>query len=266
MDQGLKALVLLGAALLVPGAVAQTAPPPRGADKAPDALKPLLGAWDLEKIGASRQCTVTLGVEAVANGRQLRFPATCRRALPMLGEVASWTVTPAGMPRFNDGLGKAVIIFGEGGAETGLQGKAADGQAYRLDPKGYPRSARRPPASAAELAATSAQRPTAVDPARAPSPETLPGRYSVMRQPNREACKLVLGAGAPAPGDRSPAAFEGSCADTGLTIFDPAGWRYANGRLTLLARRGHGFEMVFENGQWRKDPPVGAPLLLRKLP
>ena len=53
--------------------------------------------------------------------------------------------------------------------------------------------------------------------------------------------------------------------DTGLTIFDPVGWRYAGGRLTLVARRGHGTDLVFENGQWRKDPAVGAPLLMRKL-
>ena len=42
-------------------------------------------------------------------------------------------------------------------------------------------------------------------------------------------------------------------------------WRYATGRLTLVARRGHGTDLVFENGQWRKDPAVGAPLLMRKL-
>jgi hypothetical protein len=84
-----------------------------------------------------------------------------------------------------------------------------------------------------------------------------------MRQQNREACRLVL---SPASaGGRQPAAFEGLCPDTGLTIFDPVGWRYADGRLTLVARRGHGTDLVFENGQWRKDPAVGAPLLMRKL-
>ncbi len=68
-----------------------------------------------------------------------------------------------------------------------------------------------------------------------------------------------------APGQMAPAAFDGGCQDTGLTIFDPVGWRYAGGRLALVARRGHSVELVFENGQWRKDPAVGAPLLMRKL-
>lgn len=265
MGQGLKAFAVLVGGLLASGAAAQTQPPVRGAERAPAAIAPLLGAWDVEKVGASRRCTVTLGVEELAHGRQLRFPATCRRALPILGGVASWTVTPDGRPRLDDALGKPVLVFGETGAEGGFEGKAADGERYRLDPKGYPRSARRPPPSVAESAATAAQRPTAVDLSRAPAPESLPGRYGVMRQPNREACRIVLDAGPPASTGRLPAGFEGACGDTGLTIFDPAGWRYVAGRLSLIARRGHSVDLVFENGQWRKDPAVGAPLLLRKL-
>jgi hypothetical protein len=271
MEKGVKSLVILVGALVASGAVAQTRPPVRGAERAPDAVAPLLGAWDVEKVGASRRCTITLGVEEVAHGRQLRFPATCRRALPILSTVASWTVTTDGKPRLNDALGKPVLVFGETGAEDGFdgktayEGKAGDGERYRLDPKGYPRSARRPQASAAELAATAAQRPTTVDLSRAPAAGSMPGRYSVMRQAGREACRIALDAAPPASSGQLPAAFEGACADTGLTIFDPAGWRYASGRLTLVARKGHSVDLVFENGQWRKDPAVGAPLLMRKL-
>jgi hypothetical protein len=106
-----------------------------------------------------------------------------------------------------------------------------------------------------------------VDPARAPAPGDLPGRYQMMRQQNREACRLVLSppAAGQNPAATAEAAFEGRCQDTGLTIFDPVGWRYAGGRLSLVARRGHSVDLVFENGQWRKDPAVGAPLLMRKL-
>lgn len=261
-----RSLLLAGSIVLVAHAAAsaQTAPIPRGADKAPPAIAPLLGAWDLEQIGASRKCTITLGAEDAAHGRQLRFPATCRRALPVLDGIASWNVGPDGAPRLNDALGKAVIAFRENG-DAGLQGKGPDGKDYGLDPKAHPRAARRPAVSRAEAAATAAQRPTVVDQASAPSPASLPGRYAVMRQPNRETCRVVLG---PAPAGvqaRAPAAFEGHCQDTGLTIFDPVGWRYEAGRLALLARKGHSVELVFESGQWRKDPAVGAPLLLRKL-
>jgi hypothetical protein len=241
-------------------AAAQTAPLPRGADKAPDAIRRWLGAWEFELAGAPRSCTVTLGAEAAGNARQLRFPATCRRALPILDTAAAWALTASGQPQFLDPAGKEVIGFQKGTPETGLDGKGNDGKAYKLASRNHPRLA---PQSPQNSAATAAQRITAVDPATAPAANTLPGRYVLMRQQNREACRLVL---SPATADgRHPAAFEGLCPDTGLTIFDPVGWRYAGGRLTLIARRGHGTDLVFENGQWRKDPAVGAPLMMRKL-
>ncbi|KRE09792.1 hypothetical protein ASE63_04525 [Bosea sp. Root381] len=257
-------LPLLTAGLLASATAlhAQTAPPPRGVERAPDAVRPLLGAWDLEQPGASRACTVTFSVEPAVTGHRLRFPATCRRALPILNDAMDWGTGPNGRPRLFDPRGQVVIDFRDGTAERGFTGTGTDGKAYELNAKNHPRAARRPVQSPAELAATAAQRRTAVDPALAPAAETLPGRYAMMRQSGREACLLMLGASA---AGNAPARFEGSCQDTGLTIFDPVGWRYAAGRLALVARRGHSIELVFEDGQWRKDPAVGAPLLLRKL-
>lgn len=254
-------LAAAGLGLSLAGAAAQTTMPPRGADQAPEALKPLLGAWDLEMVDQPRRCTIILGAEPAVRGRQVRFPATCRRALPVLMDVQTWTVTAKGLPALADSEGKPILGFDGTGPRAVLQAKGGDGSAYRLDPKTYPRSVR-PAVSAAAAAATAAQRHTAIDPARAPAADTLPGLYAMQRQQNREACRLVL---RPGPADGAPAAFEGNCLDTGLSIFDPAGWRYAAGRLALVARKGHSVELVFENGHWRKDPAVGAPLMLRKL-
>lgn len=260
-------LPLLTAGLLAAATAlhAQTAPPPRGADTAPAAIRPLLGAWDLEQPGASRACTVTFSVEPAVTGNRLRFPATCRRALPILNDVMDWGTGPNGRPRLLDPRGQVVIDFRDGTTERGFFGTSKDGTAYELNAKNHPRAARRPARSPAEIAATAAQRRTTVDPALAPAAETLPGRYAMMRQSGREACRLVLSAGAAGATGQAPASFEGSCQDTGLTIFDPVGWRYEGGRLALVARRGHSVELVFEDGQWRKDPAVGAPLMLRKL-
>lgn len=254
-------LFLLGAGALP--AAAQTAPLPRGASKAPDAIRRWLGAWDLELAGATRSCTITLGADASSNARQLRFPATCRRALPILDDARGWALAANGQPQLLDAGGKELVGFQKGSPEAGLDGKGSDGKAYRLLSKDHPRVAAAAPANSPSALASAAQRPTIVDPAKAPAIETLPGRYVLMRQQNREACRLVLSP--PSAGGQAPAALEGACQDTGLTIFDPAGWRYAGGRLTLVARRGHGTDLIFENGQWRKDPPVGAPLLMRKL-
>jgi hypothetical protein len=243
---------------------AQTAPLPRGAERAPEALKPFIGAWDIEKLGASRECTVTFGAEISGQGRQLRFPATCRRALPILTSVIAWDVAD-GSPRLLDGHGKAVIVFSEK-ADPGRRGTGSDGARYGLDPTSYVRAQQLPAPSRAELAATAAARPTAVDPASAPAPGTVPGRYTVMRQAGRDICKLVLSTNPSANAGASVASFDGLCPDTGLTIFSPVAWRYEAGRLELIARKGHKVELVFEGGQWRKDPAVGAPLMLKKLP
>lgn len=242
-----------------PAALAQTQLPSRGAESAPERLKPLIGAWDLEAVGKSRRCTVTLAAETGQHGRLVRFPATCRRALPILASVTGWEVTRAGQPRLLDAEGREVLAFARLASESGLEARGPDGQAYRLDPKGYVRAAPRPAESAAQAAAQAAQRRTAVDPATAPDQASLPGRYAAMRQLNREACRLELR-------EDGVAALSQGCGDTGLAIFDPAGWRYAAGRLSLVARRGHSVELVFEQGHWRKDPNVGAPLMLRKLP
>jgi hypothetical protein len=257
------AILLVLASLAAP-ALAQTVMAPRGAEQAPAQLRPFIGAWDIEKLGAPRKCTVTFGAETAAQGRQLRFPATCRRALPILGQVVSWDVA-AGAPRLLDGAGKVVIAFTES-ADPGRRGKGNDGAAYGLDPAGHVRAPSRPAPSAAELAAQAAARPTAVDPASAPAAASLPGRYAVMRQVGREACRILLDSAASANAGAFLARFEGPCADTGLTIFAPVAWRYQAGRLELIARKGHKVELVFEGGQWRKDPAVGAPLLLKKLP
>jgi len=266
MTRRAQRLAVLAAGLTLLGGTALAQALPRGAEKAPDAARPFAGAWDVEKLGAPRKCTVTFGTEpAAASGWQLRFPATCRRALPILDAVVAWSLSPQGGPRLIDASGKVVIDFGEK-TDAGRRGKGSDGGQYGLDPKGYVRAAARPVPSQAELAATAANQRTAVDPAHAPAMDAVPGRYAVMRQPGREVCKLALTTAPAAATGATVASFDGLCPDTGLTIFSPIAWRYEAGRLELIARKGHKVELVFEGGQWRKDPAVGAPLLLRKLP
>jgi hypothetical protein len=270
MEEGListrkaKGLAALAAGLLLlAGPVFAQGQPAGRPATAPRALA---GAWEIEKIGAPRSCTVTFGTEPAAKGWQLRFPATCRRALPILNEAAGWDLGSAGAPRLVDGAGKVLIAFDERSGAAGRRGKGSDGAQYGLDPKGHARVAARPAPSAAELAATAASRRTPVDSAQAPAIESVPGRYAAMRQPGREVCKLSLTAAPSETAGATVASFEGACTDTGLTIFSPVAWRYVAGRLELIARKGHKVELVFEDGQWRKDPAVGAPLMLKKLP
>lgn len=267
MSPGRRLVPLLaaGACVCAGTAAAQMPAPPRADADTPGPVRALLGQWDIEQIGAPRRCTITFGAEVAGHGRQIRFPATCRRALPVLGGVASWSVTAEGHPRLDDAQGRAVIAFGKASA-GGLQGSGPGGERYGLDPAGHPRARRETPPTPAQSAAMAASRPTVVDPATAPAPETLPGRYVLMRQRDREACRFELTQEPRKALGGLVARFVGTCADTGLSIFNPVGWRYEAGRLELIASRGHTVELVFEDGVWRKDPAIGAPLLMRRQP
>ncbi len=45
------------------------------------------------------------------------------------------------------------------------------------------------------------------------------------------------------------------CRDSGITVFDPVSWRFANGHLTLKSRRGHAVNLVaIGEGRWRRGP------------
>ena len=136
-----------------------------------------------------RTGTVTFGAEASGNARQLRFPATCRRALPILDTASAWTLAANGRPRLLDSGGKEVLGFQGGTRESGLDGRGSDGKNYRLAARGHPRAAAMRPPDATAAAATAAQRATPVDPATAPNffSRHDEGGYSfVHKQPTTE--------------------------------------------------------------------------------
>ena len=65
---------------------------------APDDPAAISGAWDLSRDGADRKCRLTFWPEPAATGQTLRFPAGCRRALPVLAGAAAWHVPGARRP------------------------------------------------------------------------------------------------------------------------------------------------------------------------
>ena len=107
--------------------------------------------------------------------------------------------------------------------------------------------------------------PTPIDPDKAPPFAAVPGVYVVDRYLEREVCRVSLGVAMLDASGRYEARLLDDCHDNGLKVFEPVAWRYDAGRLTLQARRGHLVTLISErDGQWRRDPDVGATLLLRK--
>ena len=228
----------------------------------PGSVESAAGRWDLVAPQTNRKCPLMLRAVQGASGYDLRFPATCRRALPLVANLAGWTVEGAGLIRLLDASGKPVLAFAA--QDGGLVAKSPEGETFALLPEGRsleqartPRPPPVPPPGVPQL--------TSVDPNKAPKADTLPGSYALDRYQERDVCRLTLSAAPVAADGRFGVSLLDGCRDKGIAIFDPASWRYENGRLTLYSRRGHSVEMVFEDKVWRRDPAVGTTLNLRKL-
>jgi hypothetical protein len=230
------------------------------AQPGPADLEGIAGRWDLTLEGASRSCRVMLGLEESPVGRTLRFPAGCRRALPILNGLGGWAPAARKGVALLDAQGSVVLQF-EPDAEDALVAKAAAGDVFRLErPEGVVQPVRLPPPPAIGVPQV-----TPVDPAKAPPLASLPGIYVLDRYSEREVCRIDLGRALLNASGRYEVRILEGCRDLGMVAFDPVAWRYEAGHLTITARRGHEVTLISErDGQWRRDPEVGATLILRK--
>lgn len=122
------------------------------------------------------------------------------------------------------------------------------------------------PASAIETAQAQTAAP-GVAKIAPPRPQDVAGRYIILREGNRDTgCMVTLDDKARGTKGRK-AILAPACRDQGLVIFDPSGWAFERGRLTLYARKGHGATFdPYADGTWQKDPKEGGkPLGLRKI-
>lgn len=265
---GLAAVLALAPA--GPALAQQGAPARLPADN--PAVKAVAGVWDLEQATKDartkgRLCRLQLNLRAASSPKEApqqiigMLPA-CKLAFPALAPVVGWSLNSEGQILLRTADDKVAAAFTREG-EGPMRGRLA-ADAVTLTPVAgrYPDAAR----LAAKTQATSPQRPEAAAKTRpAPPAEKMPGLYAMMRFAGREVCRLLLEARPGTKTGDSLARFQGSCPDVGLVAFDPVGWRLAGGRLHLVARKGHEIILVYDaDGNWRKDPPTGATLLLRK--
>jgi hypothetical protein len=203
-----------------------------------------------------------LSLDESPAGRVLRFPAGCRRALPILNNVAGWTAPDKARLSLIDAQGVVALRF-ERQDEDVLVARGASGEVFRLErPEGVVQPVRLPPPAPS----IGVPQVTPVDPAKAPPLASIPGLYLVDRYSEREVCRIDLGRALLTGSGRYEARVLEGCRDLGLAAFEPIAWRYEAGRLTLTARRGHEVTLISErDGHWRRDPEVGATLILRKV-
>lgn len=211
------------------------------------------GSWELSRDNGQRKCVIQLRAEPTAGGNAVGMPATCRTAIPAIGNVAAWSLTPAGRIEFLTQTGVAILSFSA--QKNAMVATGAGGEAYVL-------------MTSADVA-QGAARPGAGAPAPAgPAvrPGDVPGRYAVLRDGTKDTgCMLTLDSAARGGGSRAQLAP--ACRDNGFVIFDPQSWAFVAGKLKLTARKGHSamFEMTGD-GTWQKDSKEsGKPLGFRKM-
>jgi hypothetical protein len=291
-------LACLGLAALV------SLPQPAAAMALSDA-EAAVGQWDMSLGTSDRTCRMTLEAGTTSGGGPIDMPALCRRSLPILAKVGAWNLPKAGDIELADASGKPILDF-VAGSQDSLSANGPEGETYDLvpvdagnaakfatedvsgapgfdvaqaTPAAQPATPPAPPASTPPAQPATAFNPAASNapvkhaPPPKPSaatmamkPDAVAGRYSLQREPGKDAsCLMILDDQARAKGGFRASLAPG-CRDQGIMIFDPVGWRLADGRLVLTARRGHTTHLDFQaDGTWLKDPNEGKPLILKKL-
>lgn len=246
--------IRLGLCSLV-GSVVIAIAPARGQEPAPD----LIGVWTLSNSAGTRACRLNLDTDRSEPGLRLRYPAGCRRAIPLINRVAGWRDMGDSTIALLDGQGRIVIGFPQSPrTPSRRESTALDGETYRLE-RATDQTVRRRIPYGPVLGVPS---PTTIDPSTAPPAESIPGLYRVDRYRERSTCRLVLDTETMSgKAEWKRLRMLEPCRDAGLRFFDPVAWRYEAGRLRVRARRGHMLEFVQKEARiWRKDPPSG-PLL-----
>lgn len=242
---------------------------PAGLATLPETLAGAAGTWDLSLEGGRRRCVLTLAMETGPSGRAARFPAGCRRALPLMAGIGGWLFTGEGLRLVDRNL-RPVLAFAKNPDGLSLGASAENGERYNLVPLQI--AAMLPPAAPGAATVTPAANAVESDaPASAAVPEKptegpAPGLYALDRAEQKDVCRLEFALPPEAGKDTAPVRVLADCRDSGITVFDPVSWRFANGHLTLKARRGHAVSLVaIGEGRWRRDPEIGVPLVLRKV-
>lgn len=242
---------------------------PPGLATLPTTLTGAAGTWDLSLDGGRRRCVLTLSMESGPSGRAARFPAGCRRALPLMAGIGGWLFTGEGLRLVDRNL-RPVLSFIRNPDGLSLGATAENGEHYNLVPLQI--AAMQPPGAPGTATVTPAatgSESDAPNPAAAPEKPAegpAPGLYALDRAAQKDVCRLDFSHSLEAGKDTAPVRVLPDCRDSGITVFDPVSWRFANGHLTLKARRGHAVNLVaIGEGRWRRDPEIGAPLVLRKV-
>jgi hypothetical protein len=233
----------------------------------------IAGQWDFLLENSNRRCRLTLREDpSSSGGLAIGIPAGCRRSLPILATIEGWALRADDFLELTDRGGQVVLEFPVRDGNT-FAAPGPQGQTYRLIAVALANGLRPAPKEAAIPQKTEPlKQPEPVklaartDPAAQLRPSDVAGHYAILRDGSRDTgCMLTLDDKIKARGG-SKATLAPACRDQGIVIFDPVAWQLVNGRLKLLARKGHSTHLDRQqDGTWLKDPTEGKSLILKRL-
>ena len=201
-----------------------------------DAIKAMVGAWELSNAGREKTCTVRFRTDPAASGMKFEFDRRCGELFAFLAEVTGWTIAENDFLRLVDAKGQPVLEFSE--VESGVFEAPKQGEGILF-----------------------IQKPVAA-PATQFTAATLAGEWSLARENRRAICGLTLSD--KAAGDDFALRVNPPC-DAAVTRFGPTTWQIDNGELVLKSARGQTWR--FEESEervWRRVPAGANPLLLMR--
>jgi hypothetical protein len=213
-------------------------------------------------------------------GQKVNFPAGCRRALPVVASAAGWLYAEETV-RLVDANVRPILLF-KRRPDRRSYAATEKGETYSLvpldivgmrPPGSEPLQGQTLPPAAGSITSLTPEplAPTfapvappspapAVTMGAAPANAPLPGTYLLDRFREQGTCRLAF------EGNGSIKLLPG-CRDEGIEVFNPVRWGYANGRMTVTAKRGHAIDLIpTGDGRWRRDPEVGTTFVLRREP
>jgi Protease inhibitor Inh len=236
----------------------------------------MAGGYNLASVDGGKECRFQLGAERSEDGFRLFLPPGCRTAFPFLRPAASWTLDADGNLVL---AGPKAIVLATFviASDTLLELRNANGVATHQLVSTEPGWALRrrqalgggadPPKTAEPAQPAVPEKPPEPPKPVVSMPKAMEGWYQVVRSGGKKSdCRVAfLSADALETGAKA-AALDERCADKGMLIFRPVGWRMEGEQLILTAKRGHELVMAKKPaGTWAKAVPSGEELELKRL-
>jgi hypothetical protein len=205
--------------------------------QASDAVKPLIGAWEVSNADRDKTCNINLSADAAFGGFKLDFDRACIRNLPMLKDVAAWKIGTNDEVQLLDARGRTLVEFTE--LESGIWETERPGEGVFF--MQTPSALGPPPRTAGDVA----------------------GDWAVVHGGTKPVCTLTLLNTTTALDDLL-LKINPPC-DAFVTAFGPASWQMDRGELLIKSPRGRTWRFEEgDNNTWQRVPESADPVTLVK--